>query len=91
MIFGLPEHNPKPSTRRGKRRHNQRPESDKRRAERAWNEQRSTRSREAGNKARFYVRPTQEIEIGSNHAVDLHKDGEHDYAAATVHNRRRHR
>ena len=40
---GLPDHNPTPSTERGKRRHNKRNESDKNRAERAWNTGRTIR------------------------------------------------
>lgn len=41
-ITGLPEHNPKPSTERGKRRHNNRNDARKKIAESSWNKSRST-------------------------------------------------
>lgn len=40
---GLPEHNPKPSTERGKRRHHKRNDDRKKVAEKAWNTGRSSR------------------------------------------------
>lgn len=41
MNDGLPEHNPKPSTERGKRRHAKRSEDAKNAAEAAWGKGRS--------------------------------------------------
>jgi len=34
---GLPDHNPTPTTKRGKRRHDARSDDQKKRAEKAWN------------------------------------------------------
>lgn len=42
MISSMPLHNPKPTTARGKRRHEARNEQEKLRAERAWATDRST-------------------------------------------------
>lgn len=39
---GLPPHNPKPSTERGKRRHAKRSDDEKKRSEKAWNRDRSS-------------------------------------------------
>lgn len=40
---GLPEHNPRPSTERGKRRHHNRNDGQKKAAESAWSRARSTK------------------------------------------------
>ena len=42
-ISGLPIHNPKPSTERGKRRHNNRSGDNQKQAEASWNRNRTTK------------------------------------------------
>jgi len=42
VITGMPEHNPPPSTERGKRRHQNRNDADKQRAESTWSKTRSS-------------------------------------------------
>lgn len=42
-ISGLPEHNPKPNTERGKRRHNNRSGESQKMAEASWNRQRTNK------------------------------------------------
>ena len=61
--FNLPDHNPKPSTARGKRRHSNRTDDKKKQAEAAWNRNRSNNKSKKQKALEDRVNRNNEIEF----------------------------